>query len=161
MYLAAYSLTSQLLGTSAFGTDVDLIPNFVIGGDTVGGFGCFGSIPGQLLAASGGYVYVINLTPTCSTGSSVLAPEIDVYNTNGTSGAHTDIAPVFRLPLTTGYPLAIAIGPSGTVTGGQALLRRPLSRPYRAGLYGPRRSLGTQRRKSPFLHRLQAPMQTQ
>jgi hypothetical protein len=159
MYLAAYSLTSQLLGPSALGTDVDLIPNFLIGGDVVGGFGCFGAYPGQLLAASGGFVYVINLTPTCPGNAGLLAPEIDVYNTNGVSGAHTDIAPVFRLPLATGYPLAIAIGPSGTVTGGQALLRRPLARPYRPDLYG-RRRLGRTRPTKPLSRRLQAPLQT-
>jgi hypothetical protein len=137
-YLASYSLTSQLLGSSAFGTDQDLIPNLLLGGDTVGRFGC-PQYSGQFLAEYSGFVYVINQTGTnCSSGT--LLPEIDVYNTNGLmlNGSYTNQAPVFVLPLHSGFPYAIAIGPSGTATGGQSLLRKLRSGPYRRSVFSRR-----------------------
>lgn len=144
LYLAAYSISSQLLGPAANGTDVDLIPGLLVGGDRVGKFGCPPTYPGQFIAASGGFVYIINLTPTCDRdGNGLLAPEIDIYNTNDLSGARTDTGPVAIIPFATGLPLAVAIGPSGTVTGGQAFLRPP------AGYHRParlvRRPLGKPR----------------
>jgi hypothetical protein len=134
-YLVAYNVGagSSILKIANAGTDVDVTPDFLLGGDVDGFFGCTtpDGTGGQYLAASGGFVYVINQVPSCpaATGS-VLAPEIDVYNTNGLSGPVTNQTPILRIPLTTSFPNAIAIGPSGTGTGGQALLHRRLLPAY-------------------------------
>ncbi len=127
-YLTAYQISSQLLGVGAYQQNVDLVPYFIMGGDTVGGFGCAfpigNSEGGQYLAVSAGYVYVVNLAPQCNiNGNPIISPEIDVYNTNGVTGVHTDIGPVYKLPLQSGLPTAVYLGPSGTATGGQALMK--------------------------------------
>jgi hypothetical protein len=127
-YIAAFNINS--LGGFE---DIDPTPNFIIGGDVVGGFGCSPN-NGQYLAASAGFVYVINFQKTCPGGTiGPAAPEIDVYNTNNVSGFHTDIPPILTVPLQSNFPVALAIGPSGTVSGGQSLIRHPLGtlRPYR------------------------------
>jgi hypothetical protein len=138
MYVIAYSIGPTLLGGLG---DVDLVPQFVIGGDVVGGFGC-GQNAGAFLAASAGYVYVINQYPPsnafCTQGYSSNAaptPEIDIYNTNGLLGYHTDIAPVVKLNLSNAWPVGLFIGPSGTVTGGQSILRVPAAPGFRHALY--------------------------
>lgn len=131
LYLTAYRISGAITGPGASQKNVDLTPYFIIGGQSVGRFGCLdntnGSAGGQYLAASAGYVYVINLSPTCPDNGSgpgpLVNPEIDVYNTNGVQGVHTDIPPVFTLPLRNGLPLAVSLGPTGTATGGQALMQ--------------------------------------
>jgi hypothetical protein len=136
--LVAYTIGASVLSPGA--GEVDLQPNFVIGGDVVGRFGCWtidqgASIGGQFLAASAGFVYVINLQPNCNSANP--APEIDVYNTNNIApySSHTDIAPVAVIPLQNGFPIGLSIGPSGTVTGGQAILRNAKPAAYRRYLH--------------------------
>jgi len=100
-----------------------LQPTLVLGGDSTGRFGC-GNSGGQYLAASAGFVYVINTAWECTNSS--YQPEIDIYNTKGLSGSHTDVPPVAVIPLSSSFPSALAIGPSGTSIGGQAVARRAL-----------------------------------
>jgi len=134
-YLAGYQLTPDIFGASNVTVARD--PSFVIGGDVVGRFGCsFNSgtaqSSGEYLAAHNGYVYVLNPDPTCPGATSLFAPEIDIYNTNGVTGVHTDVKPVFVLaPSATksgSDPIAVTLGTRGTVVGGLAVHRGP----YRA-----------------------------
>jgi hypothetical protein len=146
-YLVAYAI-GGLLGNTVNQTDVDLTPKFALGGDTVGGFGCAGlGAGGEMLAASAGYVYVLNEYPSCATET--YAPEIDIYNTNNVSGYHTDIAPVARISLASSYPSAIAVGPSGSVVGGLDVLRKP-HHGYRTSFYRGPRHPPLSRRRPPY-----------
>jgi hypothetical protein len=120
---------STLLNVSNFGLDVELTPIFAIGGDSVGHFGENGDPYGnsqsaQEIAASNGIVAVANVPPNGSSSSG----EIDVYDTRGVTGSHTDIAPVLVIPnIQTGAPTqfqTVAIGPTGSGTGGLSLLLR-------------------------------------
>jgi hypothetical protein len=122
LYVAGFpNATQTLTGASNGGTNVFAPPTFMLGGDVVGGFGDGNSTPGDLLAVRDGFAFVLNFTPP-SGG----APEIDVYNVNNVSGFHTDTAPLARLVLDPSIvPTTIAVGPTGTGTGGAALLRRP------------------------------------
>jgi hypothetical protein len=163
MYVVAYTIGAGLLGGIG---DVDLTPQFVIGGDVVGNFGC-GQNAGAFLAASAGYVYVINQyppsNPYCTTGSGNPTPEIDVYNTNGLVGVHTDIAPVVKINLSTAWPMAMFIGPSGSVTGGQALLRAPTAPSFRHAMYHGRPLRNTHarfRRRPPYRWAVPSPIPT-
>jgi hypothetical protein len=97
----------------------------MLGGDVVGRFSQPVNDPGtEQFAVRDGFAYVLNGTPY-SGGP----PEIDIYDLNTiTSGFHTDTPPVTSLVLDPSIltsPCAIAIGPTGTAVGGQALLRRP------------------------------------
>jgi hypothetical protein len=126
-YLLAFNI-STVLNVANFGLDVELTPIFAIGGDTVGRFGenepLYSAQSAQELAVSKGIVAVANVPPE---GSSSLG-EIDVYNTNGVTGSHTDIAPSLVIPnIQTGAPTlfqTVAIGPTGSGTGGLSLLLR-------------------------------------
>jgi len=126
-YLVAYDI-STVLSVLNFGLDVELTPKFVIGGDTVGKFGDGGpnNSSTQELAAYNGIVAVVNTQQSSSNATG----EIDVYATRGVTGSHTNIAPVLVIPnlapnaggfLGTVFQ-TIAIGPSGSATGGASLL---------------------------------------
>jgi hypothetical protein len=142
LYVAAYSVAA-LQSVAAQGTVVNVAPTFLLGADaglSVTRMGCnlnagFSSL-GQFLAADAGYLYVSNPSgPNCSvanTGSPPFLGEIDVYNVGGLSSFTTALAPVVVLHVPTVSPWAIAIGPSGTATGGQPLLRR-VSRRFAGG----------------------------
>jgi hypothetical protein len=122
-YIAAFpNATQALTSSAAAGTDVIAPPAVMLGGDVLGGFGG-AAIGTRCLAVRDGFAYVLNASPP--SGSSF--PEIDVYNLNGLAGYSTDIGPLTRLIITdpTISPIAIAIGPTGTGVGGQALLRHP------------------------------------
>jgi hypothetical protein len=104
-----------------------LEPKFIIGGDTIGRFG-EGSPSGfEPLAESHGIVAIVNPQPSAT---STLG-EIDVYDTRGVTGTHIDVAPVLSIPF---YPASgsfngtyynsIAIGPTGSATGGLTLLSK-------------------------------------
>ncbi len=122
-YLVGYANATQTLNLpGSQNTDVVAPPTFELGGDVVGGFGGGSSVTGDLLAVHNGFAYVLNATPPNGSFNS----EVDVYNLNGVTGFHTDIQPITRLVFDqTITPLSIAIGPTGTGLGGQALLRRP------------------------------------
>jgi hypothetical protein len=132
-YLVAFDI-SNLTNVANFGLDVELAPKFIIGGDTVGRFG-EGAAPGfETLAASHGIVAIINPQPSAT---STLG-EIDVYDTRTVSGTHIDVPPVLSIPF---YPASgsfngtyynsIAIGPTGSATGGLTLLAKRNQHPGR------------------------------
>jgi hypothetical protein len=126
-YLVAFNI-STVLNVANFGLDIELTPIFAIGGDTIGRFGesdpLNNSQSAQELAVSNGIVAIANVPPSGSSSSG----EIDVYDTRGVTGSHTNIAPVLVIPnIQTGAPTqfqTVAIGPSGSGTGGLSLLLR-------------------------------------
>ena len=123
VYLIGFANATQTLSApGSQNMDVATPPTFELGGDVVGGFGNGVGTSGRILAVHDGFAYVLNPTPP-SGGH----PEVDVYNVNGLTGFHTDIQPISRLMFdpTIMNPYSIAIGPTGTGLGGQALLRRP------------------------------------
>lgn len=126
-YIAGFPNAAVLLSaTGSAGSNVVATPGFLLGGDVVGGFGGplnTASLGGKQLVVRDGFAFVLNVLPPPYAGQ---PPEIDVYNVYDLSGFHTDIEPVSRLVLDPSIsPTTIAVGPTGTGIGGQALLRRP------------------------------------
>ncbi len=136
-YLAAFDIL-PLLAPGAANTNANSVPKFVIGGDTVGRFGCVNGPNyfldgGEFLAAKNGYVYVLNTTSSNCAASNV-SSEIDVYNTNVVSpGNHVDVAPIYvlgRYSRNGRVPAAIALGPSGPAFPTSAIQLLHRARPH-------------------------------
>lgn len=133
-YVTAYTIDASVAGAAVTNTNVDAKPLFSIGGDVVGKFGDTTGSIGQYIAAHDGFVYVLNpgATTNTNTFTTTYAPEIDVYDTRGLTGNHTDIAPTSRIAHYENFahiPVAIAVGATGPASSvGPAVLRtaRPI-----------------------------------
>jgi hypothetical protein len=122
LYLAGFPNATQTLGSpTTAGTNIVAPPAFMLGGDTVGEFGVGIQAPGDLFTIKDGFAYVLD-QPL----QSGIARQLNVYDVRHVSGFHTDISPITSIVLDPSItPSTIAIGLTGTATGGEALLRRP------------------------------------
>lgn len=84
---------------------------FVLGGDTIGGFGNLVVPDG--VAVVDGFAYVLNdVVSGTFPGQPPFATEIDVYDVRTITGSHTDTGPVAKISLpSTIFPTSITMGP--------------------------------------------------